>query len=396
MSGVVSGSVRERAVEIVVSLDAIRHNLAIVRQRAPGARVFAVVKADAYGHGAVEVARALGGDGRHESGPVDADTPGARHLTASADGFAVVTLDEAIALREAGITRPVLVMQGIRGTDTVADFRRYRLWPAVHHRDQFDRLVARAGADAGSDALAANLSAWLKVDTGMGRLGVLPDEVAAILEPSGVDWVGMMSHLACADEPDNEHTRRQIAVFDALPVPASVPRSLANSAAVLRWPGTAYDWVRPGLMLYGCDPFDGDMPTGIGTEPGCGLEPAMTVSAPLISVKRLTAGSGVGYAQTWLCDEEMPVGYAAIGYADGLPRVLSASADVLVDGRRCPVIGRVSMDSIAIDLRNAPAARIGERITLWGPGEPVERLAAAAGTISYELLTGIRGARRFV
>ena len=363
--------VRERAVRVAVDLDAVRHNLDVALRCADGAKAFAVVKADAYGHGALEVARAL----------------------RRADGFAVVGLNEAEALRAGGITKPVLVMQGPHSAIDAPRFAASGLWPAVHRPEQHGWL-ADASARAGSVGVP---EAWLKVDTGMGRLGVLPGEVPALLGARGVRWRGVMSHFASADAPGSVQTREQITAFDALEVPAGIERSLANSAATVAWPGTGHDWIRPGILLYGANPLDGvELPDGVE------LVPAMTVTAPLISVKVLPRGHRVGYSGTFECPEDMPVGHAAIGYGDGLPRVLdvgegsSARADVLVGGRRCPLAGRVSMDSIAIDLRGAPDARVGDAVTLWGAGQPVERLARAAGTIAYELLTGVRGARTWV
>lgn len=351
--------VRARAVRITVDSAALRHNLAIVRQRSAGAKVFAVVKADAYGHGAVSVARAL----------------------PDCDGFAVVTCAEAAQLRDAGIGAPLLVMQGVRSAADAAMCRALGLWPAVHHASQLSLMTAEAPP----------LQAWLKVDTGMGRLGVMPDEVPALLARTDVAWQGVMTHLACADDPGNAHAKAQMARFEALALPTGLARSLGNSAAISAWTDAAAEWVRPGLMLYGCNPLD-----GVALPADVALQPVMSAVAPLISIKRYAAGTGIGYAQRYRCLEEMPVGYAAIGYADGLPRVLDARADVLIDGQRCPIVGRVSMDSIAIDLRTVPNAQIGQDVMLWGPGQPVERLAEAAGTIAYELLTGIRGERRVV
>jgi len=348
--------VRRRAVRIDIDASALRHNLSLVRRRAGKARVFAVVKADAYGHGAVTVARALD----------------------DADGFAVVTCDEAAALRRAGEKRPILVMQGVRDTADASTCRDLSLWPAVHHDSQMSHLALGDG----------RVQAWLKVDTGMGRLGVPPGQVTHLLANTAVEWIGVMSHFACADAPGNAHTLEQIARFDALVLPHELDLSLGNSAAISAWPAVSRQWVRPGLMLYGANPLDGEaMP------PDMPLRPVMRVSAPLISVKPMPAGTGIGYAQAYRCPEAMPVGFAAIGYADGLPRVLDERADVLLHGARCPIIGRVSMDSIAIDLRRASQASVGDRVMLWGPGQPVERLAASAGTIAYELLTGIRGHR---
>ncbi|MEE9322840.1 MAG: alanine racemase [Granulosicoccus sp.] len=355
-----------RSVSITIDLAAIRHNLSIARQLSGGGKLFAVIKADAYGHGAIEVMRGLS---RPDVAPAN-----------RADGFAVVTVGEAVALREAGSKLPILVLQGPQQAGECAELLSYDLWPVIHDQAQLSWYRQCSERD--------DLAAWLKVDTGMGRLGVTPAQAAELLQPaSGIQWRGVLSHLACADEPGNDHTDAQIAAFDALPLPVGVWRSLANSAAILAWPATKNDWARPGLMLYGVNPLNREAPDTFD------LKQAMRVKAPLVSVKTLLAGSGVGYAQTWTCPETMSVGLLGIGYGDGLPRVLDSSARVIVHNVACPVIGRVSMDSIAVDLRAVPAAAVGDMAQLWGPEQSVDALAAAAGTISYELLTGIRGSR---
>lgn len=355
-----------RSVKITIDLAAIRHNLAVARQLSGGGKVFAVIKADAYGHGATEVMQGLS----------RSDVASANR----ADGFAVVTVAEAVALREAGARQPILVLQGPQQAGECTELLKFDLWPVIHDQAQLSWYRQCYERD--------DLSAWLKVDTGMGRLGVTPAQATELLQSaSGIRWRGVLSHLACADEPGNAHTDAQIVTFDALPVPEGVMRSLANSAAILAWPATQNDWARPGLMLYGVNPLNRALPDTVK------LRQAMQVNAPLVSVKTLSAGSGVGYAQTWICPETMPVGLLGIGYGDGLPRVLDSSARVIVHNVACPVIGRVSMDSIAVDLRAVTAATVGDRVELWGSQQSVDALAGAAGTISYELLTGIRGSR---
>jgi alanine racemase len=198
------------------------------------------------------------------------------------------------------------------------------------------------------------LKAWLKVDSGMGRLGVTAAQAKQILsENDGINWLGLLTHFASADEVDNPFTQKQIDVFSTVVTESKLQRSMANSSAVLAWPQARADWARPGIMLYGCNPLDRSIPDGVT------LKPAMRVTAPLISVKHMRAGSGIGYAQTYICPEDMPVGYVACGYRDGVPRVLDSSATVAINDVLCPVIGRVSMDSLAVDLRGAPQAMIG-------------------------------------
>ncbi|NND90997.1 MAG: alanine racemase [Granulosicoccus sp.] len=367
-----------RSVSVSVNLDALRHNLATARSLC-GSKLFATIKADAYGHGAVPVARAMTAE-YSDTPTVEANGQLRDPPRAFADGFAVVTLEEALELRQSGIRQPILVLQGPQQPDAAEQMQRERLWPVIHDHHQYawySRLATRR-----------TLGAWLKVDTGMGRLGFQPTEAIRILRTDdAINWTGVMTHFACADEPENPFTDHQLAVFNAIHPTNALQRSLANSAAILAWPRTRADWARPGIMLYGCNPLNRALP------PEVELKPVMSVHAPLISAKKLLKGAGVGYAQTWICPQDMPVGYAAVGYRDGVPRVLDSSATVLVRGKRCPVVGRVSMDSIAIDLRAVPDAQPGERVELWGEQLPVDDLARAAGTISYELLTSIRGRR---
>lgn len=377
-----------RSVRIDISLAAIRANLSTARLSSGGAKQFATIKADAYGHGAVIVAQALSPSTECQDQPTqESAVEDSRHENESyADGFAVVSLDEALQLRSSGIRQPILILQGPQSPDACVDMLHYDLWPVIHDMGQYEwyRQFKHRG----------ELRAWLKVDTGMGRLGVQPDQAIAILSAKeGIHWTGLMTHFACADEPDNSFTGHQIEQF--LSVCANVEQSdslqqsMANSAAVLAWPQSNSDWARPGIMLYGCNPLDRNLPEGVR------LQMAMNVSAPLISVKVLAAGAGVGYAQTWRCPEDMPIGYVALGYRDGLPRILDSSACVSIGGALCPVVGRVSMDSIAVDLRLAASAKQGDMATFWGPDVSIDSLARAAGTINYELLTSIRGCRRY-
>ena len=368
-----------RSVSITIDLSAIRHNLATARRISGGAKVFATIKADAYGHGAVPVAHALS-PGYDQTDAAQ----GKAHTSAEsvADGFAVVSLNEGLELRSSGITLPILVLQGPQTSDACTLMQQENLWPVIHTVEQYEWYQRLE--------LKESLSAWLKVDTGMGRLGVSISEANRILDENhGVNWMGLMTHFACADEPDNSYTQQQLSAFDQVRIKQGMVKSLANSAATLAWPSTHKDWVRPGVMLYGCNPLDRKLPEGVS------LKPAMKVEAPLISIKNLAAGAGVGYAQSWHCPESMPVGYVALGYRDGLPRVLDSSATVSIRGTHCPIIGRVSMDSIAVDLRGINQAKPGELAQFWGDAADIDQLAKAADTINYELLTSIRGVRQY-
>lgn len=377
-----------RSVCIDINLAAIRANLETARLSSGGAKQFATIKADAYGHGAVAVAQALSPLAGDEIQPTrdEALVDGRQARESYADGFAVVSVDEALQLRSSGIRQPILVLQGPQSPDACVDMLHYDLWPVIHDMNQYAwyRQLKQRG----------ELRAWLKVDTGMGRLGVQPDQAIAILSAKeGIQWTGLMTHFACADEADNPFTDHQIEQFLSVcgnvEQSGSLQQSMANSAAVLVWPRARSDWARPGIMLYGCNPLDRDLPEGVD------LQMAMNVSAPLISTKMLPAGTGVGYAQTWQCPEDMPIGYVALGYRDGLPRILDSSACVNIGGALCPVVGRVSMDSIAVDLRLAASARPGDMATFWGADTSIDALAKAAGTINYELLTSIRGCRNY-
>jgi len=351
----------KRALRISVNLASIQNNLELARARSGGQKLFAVVKADAYGHGATRVATALD----------------------KADGFAVVTLAEAIELRDASVEQPILILQGARDQNEVAAFAQYQLWPVVHCLDQlhwFNQVKS-----------AHQLPAWIKIDSGMGRLGFQPNEVNKILTSNNkLNWVGALTHFARADEPDDPQTTEQILSFNALTQQLELQKSMANSAAILAWPASRAHWARPGIMLYGSNPIQSQ----VGDDDSLRL--AMRVTAPLISIKRYSAGDTIGYAASYVCTESMNIGYVAIGYGDGLPRVLDRHASVLLNGQACPIVGRVSMDSIAVDLSRAPHVQMGDEAVLWGEEHPIEVMANAANTISYELMTSIKGPRRYL
>jgi len=381
-SGIQALNLREqqtsrRALSITIDLAAVRKNLATARKIAAGAKIFATIKADAYGHGAVPVAHALSPTYKQ-----DGNRSTQINRTEIADGFAVVSLEEALELRSSGIAQPILVLQGPQSPDACALMHEQNLWPVIHDLEQYE-WYRRLN-------LCQSMNAWLKVDTGMGRLGFSVGGANTILQADhGVNWMGLMTHFACADEADSNYTEQQLSTFNQVKIRQGMLKSLANSAATLVHPNTHKDWIRPGVMLYGCNPLDRELPEGVS------LEPAMSVEAPIISVKKLTAGAGVGYAQRWRCPESMLVGYVALGYRDGLPRVLDDTAVVSIDGKLCPIIGRVSMDSFAVDLRGVNNIKLGSRAQLWGRAADIDHLAKAAGTINYELLTSIRGSRQY-
>lgn len=360
-----------RPTSATIHVDALRHNLGQLRMRAPRSRVMAVVKADGYGHGLERVARALGG----------------------ADAFGVAALSDAERLRAAGISQPILLLSGFDEPADIERLRSLHVWTTVHHASQLEMLEQ---APAGEP-----LDCWLKLDSGMHRLGFAPEAFRAAyarlqaLQGASVGRVVLMNHFASSDEfadsrSGGTQTRQQIEVFRAVTAGLDGDRSLANSAAVLGWPDAHDDWVRPGGALYGMSVVDGS------TGADFGLRPAMTLSTRLIAVNRICRGGRIGYAGTWECPEDMDVGVAAIGYGDGYPRAAPAGTPVLVDGHRTQVIGRVSMDLMTIDLRGVPDARVGAPVTLWGPELPVEAIAAHAGTIGYELTCSITRRVRFI
>ncbi len=348
-----------RATTVRFNLGALVHNLRRVRAAAPGRKVATAVKADGYGHGLIRVARAV-----------------------DADALAVACIEEALILREAGIDRPILLLEGVFEAAELPLCARHRLEIAIHHPEQALMLE--------SARLEHPLRVWLKMDSGMHRLGLAPENVSALFQrlqdcPAVAPEIGLMSHLARADERDCDYTRQQLQIFETATTGLQGERSLANSAGILGWPQTHFDWVRPGIMLYGASPFAGSVAAEYD------LRPVMTFSTRLIAINRLRQGEPVGYGGTWICPEDMDVGVAAAGYGDGYPRHAPSGTPVLVNGCEAALIGRVSMDMITLDLRQHPGARIGDPVVLWGEGLPVERIAEAAGTISYPLLCGITG-----
>jgi len=346
-----------RATVATIHLGALRRNLARVREFARGAKVMAVVKADGYGHGLERVARAL----------------------RDADGFGVAALGDGLRLRAAGISNRIVVLSGPDESADLAEFRRLQLDAVIHHEAQLRWLEA--------DHDTRPLRAWLKLDTGMHRLGISPDHAMAALARlralANIETdTGLMTHFAASDEFDKSLTAEQVARFDSATAGLPGPRSLANSAAVLGWPQARGDWVRAGGLLYGLSVVGKS-----GTD--LGFEPAMTLSTKLISTKSVRKGESIGYGATWQCPEDMPIGVAAIGYGDGYPRNVDAGTPVLIAGRRVPIVGRISMDLITVDLRQLPDAKVGDRVVLWGKGLPVEDIARHAATISYDLTCGM-------
>ncbi|MBB3227202.1 alanine racemase [Luteibacter sp. Sphag1AF] len=349
-----------RTTVATIHLGALRHNLARVKALAGPAQVMAVVKADAYGHGLERVARALSKD---------------------ADAFAVAAIGDGLRLRAAGHKQRIVVLSGPDSPNDILEMQRLRLEALIHHDAQLPWL-ARADPERGT------LRVWVKVDTGMHRLGFSPDrvrEVHGLLSamPAVDADVGLMTHFASSEAFDDPDTGEQIQRFAEATEGLPGSRAMSNSAAVLGWPDARGDWVRTGGLLYGLSVVEGQSGTDFG------FRPAMTLSTRLVAINMLRRGERVGYNGTYECPQDMAIGVAAIGYGDGYPRSAATGTPVLVNGRRIPLVGRVSMDLITLDLRDVPEARVGDPVVLWGEGLPVEEVAASAGTISYDLTCGM-------
>ncbi|CAM9657632.1 unnamed protein product [Phaeothamnion confervicola] len=344
-----------RPILATIKASALSHNLSVARQSASHSKVWAVVKANAYGHGLVAAARAL----------------------QDADGYAMLDFEEAIRLRLQGVKKPILLLEGFFKPQDVALLAEYDLTPVVHNIEQIEILEKAS--------LAKPIDAYLKVNSGMNRLGFTVDNVRigwnALHGHEQVKSVTLMTHFADADGAGG--VAAQLEWFNSLTQPMQGPRSLANSAALLRYPETHADWVRPGIMLYGCSPFPDR------TAEDLGLRPAMTLTTEVIALQNLQPGERVGYGFGFEAPEEMTIGIVACGYADGYPRLAPTGTPVLVGGQRTRTIGRVSMDMICVDLTTLPEAYIGTPVTMWGEGLSADEVGAAAGTLSYELLCGL-------
>jgi len=364
-----------RAAEASIDLDALAANLCQVRRNAPGSRIVAVIKANGYGHGMTRVARAL-----HQ-----------------ADAFAVASIDEALVLRGAGIDHPILLLEGFFDHDELALIQQYRLSVVLHQEQQLQALENLQQQNPGRQQHAQEpIRVWLKIDTGMHRLGFRPELAASVYArlkqcPHVASTITLMTHLANADDRQDDTTARQAELFykteATIGSANEFHHSIANSAGILAWPQTHFSeyqsWVRPGIMLYGVSPFINS------TASEHDLQPVMTLRSCLIAIHQCRAGETIGYGGSWQCPEDMPVGIVAIGYGDGYPRAAATGTPVLINGQRAPLIGRVSMDMITVDLRQLPNAAIGDEVVLWGQGLPIEEVARHTGTIAYELLCGV-------
>ncbi|WP_372873808.1 alanine racemase [Pseudomonas sp.] len=352
-----------RPARALIDLQALRHNYQLARE-VTGARALAVIKADAYGHGAVRCAQAL---------------------QEQADGFAVACIEEALQLRAAGIRGPILLLEGFFEADELALIEQHDLWCVVHALWQLEAIER--------SSVRKPLTVWLKLDSGMHRVGLPPADYQAayrrLLASGKVAKIVLMSHFARADELDCPRSTEQLAVFEQARQGLVAEVSLRNSPAVLGWPQLDYserpsDWVRPGIMLYGATPFE--QAQAVAAQ----LQPVMTLESKIISVRELPADEPVGYGARFVTERPTRVGVVAMGYADGYPRHAPSGTPVAIDGQLSRLIGRVSMDMLCVDLSDLPQAGLGSRVELWGKQVLASDVASRAETIAYQLFCNLR------
>ncbi|QIR15677.1 alanine racemase [Shewanella aestuarii] len=343
-----------------ISRQALQHNLARLRQIAPHSQVMAVVKANGYGHGLLNVAHCVA------------------NYQGGADGFGLARFEEALELRAGGITGRLLLLEGFFRASDLPLIVEHDIETVIHHESQLDMLE--------QTSLKKPLKVWLKIDSGMHRLGFSIEQFSGIYQrlmacPYVAKPINLMTHFACADEPDNDLTQTQINAFEALTVNLGGERTLANSAGTLFWPQSQADWIRPGIALYGVSPVVGDKGTNHQ------LIPAMELVSNLIAVRAHKAGDSVGYGAYWQAKQDTLLGVVAIGYGDGYPRNAPEGTPVWLNGRRVPIVGRVSMDMLTVDLGINATDKVGDSVQLWGQALAVEEVAEHIGTIAYELVT---------
>ena len=351
-----------RPTKASVRLGAIAENLSVAERLAPQSKIMAVIKANAYGHGAVEVARGL------------------QATTAAA--FAVAFIDEAVQLRDAGITRPILILQGASADSDVVEAAEKDFCLMLYSRQQVESVL---GANIGSP-----VQVWIKVDTGMNRLGLSPGELEDVFAALSVSKnVGpgmvMCSHLACADDPNSPMTLQQVSQTRLFAKQFDLPLSIANSAGIMNCPQSHAEWNRPGYMLYGNSPFESQLVSD------CGLVPAMSMESEITSTRQVAVGDGVGYGQDWMATRPSRLATIPIGYGDGYPRHATNGTPVMVNGKRVPLAGRVSMDMISVDISGLEQVETGDKVELWGENLSINEVAACAGTIGYEVMAGLTG-----
>ncbi|MDP3535563.1 MAG: alanine racemase [Halomonas sp.] len=354
-----------------IDLDALRHNYQLACSCAPQSRSVAVIKADAYGHGARECAHAL-----------EADVP----------AFAVASIEEALHLRSGGIRKPIILLEGIFSADELTLVDQHGFWISVHSEWQVTALLAFSPRQP--------IPVWLKVDSGMHRLGFSPKEAPAVWQQLAnapqVTALHLMSHFATADAHEGSYFNQQMSILTELAEQLKAPLCLANSPATLAWPAAHGDWNRPGVMLYGSDPLE------VANDITRQLRPVMSLRSEIIALRELEAGESVGYGGRWRAERRSKIAVVAAGYGDGYDRHAVDGTPVLVNGQRCAIAGKVSMDMLTVDVTDIPDAAIGSEVVLWGASVdgavlPVDEVARYCDTISYTLLTGVlpRAPRRY-
>ncbi len=347
-----------RPAKAFIDLNALRHNYAVAKSLSAGGQCLAVVKANAYGHGAVTISRAL---------------------EPSVPAFGVACTEEADELRNAGISKPILLLEGAFTADELAHAAKSNYWVMVDNQSQIKSVLAAK--------LSAPVKVWLKIDSGMHRLGLVQGEISAayqqlLASPNVQDDIVLTTHLACADELENTMTPRQLHRFSQEIAGLNYSsRSIANSPGLLAWPNARVEWNRPGYMLFGNSPF---------AEPQINadqLRPVMNLKSAVIAIRDVPAGDTVGYGATWVAERNSRIATVTMGYGDGYPRHAPNGTPVLVNGQRAKLAGRVSMDMITVDITDLQRVNVGDEVVLWGEKLPVNEVAQWAGTIGYELLT---------
>lgn len=351
--------------QAIIDLAALRHNLGVVRRLCPQSRILAMIKADAYGHGLLPAAQALG----------------------AADAFAVARLDEALKLRAGGVGKRLLLLGSWLDADDITCCAEKQVDLLIHDAETAELFLAR-------ESWPGRFNIWLKLDSGMHRLGLAPAEFGPLhrrfAAHSQVDEIVHLTHFSSAEEAYSKAMQAQLDCFAATCNTLGAAPSLANSAAIICRDETRVGWVRPGIMLYGASP--------LGDERGTDLRPVMTLSARVLAVRSVAAGEAVGYGCTWRAMTPTRIATIGIGYGDGYPRHAPNGTPVWIGGQRAPLAGRVSMDSITVDVTDCGKISTGDPVELWGRHIAANEVAARAGTISYELFTGInaRVPRRYI
>ena len=352
-----------------ISRYALQSNLAQLRLIAPDSKIMAVVKANGYGHGLLNVAESVGILNFIES---------AGKYYGGADGFGLARLEEALELRDGGVKGKLLLLEGFFRQSDLPLLVTHNIDTVVHHESQLQMLE--------TIKLDNPVTVWIKIDTGMHRIGFSLEQFSGIYQrlmacPQVAKPIHLMTHFACADEPDNQLTQKQMDAFEQLTSHLDGDRTLANSAGTLFWPLSQADWIRPGIALYGISPVVGDK--GINHQ----LIPAMELVSNLIAVREHKGGDSVGYGSVWTAKQDTRLGVVAMGYGDGYPRNAPEGTPVWINGRRVPIVGRVSMDMLTVDLGADAQDKVGDSVQLWGKTLAVEEVAEHIGTIAYELVT---------